>query len=65
MTVYIIVCENNWNHKSTVSAVFDNTEAAEAYIAESEKENEHVLKKHSSTFTILPFIVHSSVNDLK
>ena len=64
-TAYIVATVRNWNHTiSGISAVFDNEKAASEYANTCQKLIEYEVSKHSSTYEVLPFVMHSKAEDL-
>ena len=64
-TAFIVVNVRNWNHTiSNICAVFDNEKTAQEYANTSQELIQYEVPKHSSTFEVLPFIIHSKVEDL-
>jgi len=64
-TAYIVVNVRNWNHTvSGISAVFNNAEAAQEYANTAQELIRNEIEKYSSTYEVLPFVMHSKVEDL-
>lgn len=61
----MIMSQSNWNHKTTVMAVFDNKESAEEYVQKSNESQQHALGKHQNKLTIAPWALHSTVEELE